>query len=119
MSSSALAVELCLVAGALFSLFFIIGRFDRLMAEQCASDPSRVRRRAQNYSSRKYFGNKRKSGLKFPSGKTPAEEKISGPHGSNARKCLQQVEAENYAENTELAAGPMGLHFHHLHGASN
>jgi len=32
MSSSALAVELCLVAGALFSLFFIIGRFDRLMA---------------------------------------------------------------------------------------
>ena len=32
MSSSALAVELCLVAGALFSLVFIIGRFDRLMA---------------------------------------------------------------------------------------
>ncbi len=32
MSSSALAVELCLVAGALFSLFLIIGRFDRLMA---------------------------------------------------------------------------------------
>src|SRR5258708_25929103 len=32
MSSFAVAVELFLVAGALFSLFFIIGRFDRLMA---------------------------------------------------------------------------------------
>jgi hypothetical protein len=32
MSSSAVAVELCLVAGALFSLLFIIGRFYRFMA---------------------------------------------------------------------------------------
>src|SRR5258707_15095048 len=39
---------------------------------------------------KKIFGNKRKSGLKFPSGKTPAEEKISGPHGSNARKCCSR-----------------------------